>query len=120
VPYAQVKASIVSKTAGSESGKLEWITRRAGSLTTEGAVAGGMTLGNPTGGAKGVGTLNLAGSSGLHVSLNGGAGVYSGTGSPESAVTASVGSIFLRTDGGAATTLYVKESGSGNTGWIAK
>lgn len=43
-----------------------------------------------------------------------------GTGSPESAVTAPVGSLFLRTDGGANTTLYVKESGSGNTGWVAK
>lgn len=44
----------------------------------------------------------------------------SGTGSPEGAVTAKVGSIFLRTDGGANTTLYVKESGTGNTGWAAK
>lgn len=43
-----------------------------------------------------------------------------GTGTPEAAVTATVGSMFLRTDGGAATTLYVKESGSGNTGWVAK
>ena len=43
-----------------------------------------------------------------------------GTGTPESAVTAPVGSLFLRTDGGAATTLYVKESGSGNTGWVGK
>ncbi len=42
-----------------------------------------------------------------------------GTGSPESVVTAAVGSIFHRTDGGASTTLYVKESGSGNTGWVA-
>jgi peroxiredoxin len=31
-----------------------------------------------------------------------------------------VGSLFLRTDGGANTTLYIKESGSGNTGWVAK
>lgn len=43
-----------------------------------------------------------------------------GTGSPEGAITAGVGTIFLRTDGGASTTLYVKESGSGNTGWVAK
>ncbi len=46
--------------------------------------------------------------------------IRSGTGSPESVVTAKVGSIFIRTDGGASTTLYVKESGTGNTGWIAK
>lgn len=44
----------------------------------------------------------------------------SGTGSPEGAVTAPVGSLFTRTDGGASTTLYVKESGTGNTGWVAK
>lgn len=44
----------------------------------------------------------------------------SGTGSPESVVTANVGSMYTRTDGGAGTTLYVKESGTGNTGWIAK
>lgn len=44
----------------------------------------------------------------------------SGTGSPESVVTANIGSLYTRTDGGANTTLYVKESGAGNTGWIAK
>ena len=44
----------------------------------------------------------------------------SGAGSPESVVTAPVGSLYTRTDGGAATTLYVKESGTGSTGWVAK
>ena len=44
----------------------------------------------------------------------------SGTGSPEGVVTAPKGSLWRRTDGGASTTLYVKESGSGNTGWVAK
>lgn len=43
-----------------------------------------------------------------------------GTGSPEGVVTAPVGSFYSRTDGGASTTLYVKTSGSGNTGWTAK
>lgn len=43
-----------------------------------------------------------------------------GAGTPEGAVTAPIGSLYTRTDGGANTTLYVKESGSGNTGWIAK
>lgn len=50
----------------------------------------------------------------------GGAAVYSGTGSPEGVVTASVGSTFRRRDGGTTTTFYVKESGTGNTGWVAK
>lgn len=43
-----------------------------------------------------------------------------GTGTPEGVVTANVGSLYLRTDGGAGTTLYVKQSGTGNTGWAAK
>lgn len=43
-----------------------------------------------------------------------------GAGSPEGVITAPVGKLYTRTDGGAATTLYVKESGVGNTGWVAK
>jgi len=46
--------------------------------------------------------------------------LYIGTGSPENVVTAGIGAIFLRTDGGANTTLYVKESGTGSTGWVGK
>ena len=46
--------------------------------------------------------------------------VMSGAGSPEGVVAAPVGTIYLRTDGGTGTTLYVKESGTGNTGWVAK
>jgi hypothetical protein len=42
------------------------------------------------------------------------------TGTPEGVVTAPIGSLATRTDGGPATTLYIKESGSGNTGWVAK
>lgn len=55
-----------------------------------------------------------------YMKLVGSGRVYSGTGTPESAITAPVGSLYLRNNGGASTTLYVKESGSGNTGWVAK
>jgi hypothetical protein len=41
------------------------------------------------------------------------------TGTPEGAVTASPGSLALRTDGGAGTSAYIKESGTSNTGWVA-
>ncbi len=44
----------------------------------------------------------------------------SGAGSPEGVVDAAIGSLYLRTDGGVGTTLYIKESGTGNTGWVAK
>ena len=43
-----------------------------------------------------------------------------GSASPEAAVTAPVGSIYLRTTAGAGATEYYKESGAGNTGWIAR
>ncbi len=43
-----------------------------------------------------------------------------GAGSPEGVVSAFNGSLYCRTDGGAGTSFYVKESGSGNTGWVAK
>jgi hypothetical protein len=45
--------------------------------------------------------------------------VARGAGTPESAVAAEPGSIFLRSDGSAGVTVYVKETGTGNTGWKA-
>ena len=56
----------------------------------------------------------------LRAKLRGAGMISVGTGTPEGVVTAEIGSLFLRTDGGANTTLYVKESGSSNTGWIPK
>ena len=47
-------------------------------------------------------------------------GLFNGTGSPEGVLTAAPGSLYCNSSGGTNTTLYVKESGSGNTGWAAK
>jgi len=67
-------------------------------------------------------TVNLGGNASTlaRALLAGGPGIYSGSGSPEGAVTAAVGSTYHRTDGGSGTSFYVKESGTGNTGWVAK
>lgn len=44
-----------------------------------------------------------------------------GNGNPEGVQSAKVGTLYLNLQGGASTTLYVKESGStGNGGWVAK
>ena len=43
-----------------------------------------------------------------------------GNGSPEGVETAPVGAVYKRLDGAAGTAFYVKESGTGNTGWIAQ
>lgn len=58
----------------------------------------------------------------LNIRLNAAeARTLSGSGSPEEAVKAKVGVLYLRSDGGAGTTLYVKESGDGtDEGWVAK
>lgn len=52
--------------------------------------------------------------------LNNGPILRTGSNTPEGVITAPIGSLFLRVNGGAVTTLYVKESGAGNTGWVAK
>lgn len=50
----------------------------------------------------------------------GGHFVMTGTGDPEGVVSAPVGALYTRDDGGAGSTLYVKESGTGSAGWVAK
>ena len=62
----------------------------------------------------------IVAASGKGISFPGSLLWSTGSGSPESVVTAPVGSMYTRSDGGAGTTLYVKESGTGNTGWVAK
>jgi hypothetical protein len=62
------------------------------------------------------------------VRVTGGTPVYppgllvelSGSGSPEGVVTALIGSIYRRIDGAGGTTIYFKESGTGNTGWVPR
>lgn len=66
-------------------------------------------------------TTKLAGSA-LFLVLNTGPFLlnHAGTGTPEGNVIAGVGSVWQRTNGGAGTTLYIKESGNSNTGWVGK
>lgn len=46
--------------------------------------------------------------------------ISAGAVTPEGSVTARVGSLYVNGTGGATTTLYVKTTGTGNTGWTAK
>ena len=46
--------------------------------------------------------------------------VMYGDAPPESSIIAPVGTLFIDRSGGAGTTLYVKETGTGWTGWAAK
>lgn len=65
-------------------------------------------------------TLSLYdGAGGRTARLEYGATQYlqAGSGTPEASITAGISSLYSRTNGGAGTSLYVKESGTGNTGW---
>lgn len=83
---------------------------------TGGAVA--ITAGTSPSGTPGPITL-VHTTEGVRLGSASGPKVISGTGSPEGTVTAPVGSLYHRTDGGTGTSLYIKESGAGNTGWVA-
>lgn len=65
-------------------------------------------------------TITLKGGTvlGDTVTLKNGTTYTDGTGSPEGVLTAPIGSTYNRTDGGAGASLYVKERGAGNTGWV--
>jgi hypothetical protein len=69
---------------------------------------------------KGSNTATIGNSSVTVLYLAGAVGWFQGTGSPEGVVTAPVGSFYSNKSGGAGTTFYVKESGTGNVGWIGK
>lgn len=117
---------------GDVYGTIEWkgydasnpsnVGRRAAIVAKSTSIAGGVDLIISTGPDLGAVTENYAFQSdgAFRVGTTGAPTIRSGAGTPESAVTAPVGSLFMRTNGGANTTLYVKESGSGNTGWVAK
>jgi hypothetical protein len=45
--------------------------------------------------------------------------IYRTNATPESAITAPIGSMAIVSTGGVGTSTYVKESGTGNTGWVA-
>lgn len=107
-------------TAGSEDGTYQLFTQVNGTLTRTFSAGSGVQIGTPSGAAPGVGAISLAGAGTLALIFDNGPGIYFGAGSPEGVVTAKVGSTYHRSDGGAGTSFYVKQSGTGNTGWAAK
>ena len=119
VDYARIATSAldVTDSPATEDGRLIIQTVIAGVLTAIVKIQNGVQIGSPTGGFKGVGSLNV--DSNLYID---GIPIISGSGTPESVVTAPIGSLFMRTDGGSPLppALYVKESGTGNTGWVGK
>jgi hypothetical protein len=78
-------------------------------------VSGNRSAGSPVGSVTVANTVNAT-----NGFLIGSVKILSGAGDPEGNVAAPAGSLYLRVDGGSSSTLYVKGSGTNNTGWIAK
>lgn len=87
-------------------------------------ITGGASAGTYTQGTSKINAQEVFANSAIYLNSKGSAtGAVKfvfGAGSPESVVTANPGSLYLNTSGGASTTLYVKQTGTGSTGWAAK
>ncbi len=88
-----------------------------GTVNTGQILYGGNNFDSSTGDFNNVGGAAVRPRIGLNAGVFG-ANLFTGTGSPEGVITARIGSIYLRSDGGVASVFYYKESGTGNTGWI--
>jgi hypothetical protein len=109
--YITMALSITSNTVVPSN--LSLVVCKGGSF----AISGGVTL-TINGSFDGQGNAITDIFSGAGAYVFGKAVRLVGAGTPESAVPAPIGSEYLRNNGGAGTTLYVKESGTGNTGWV--
>lgn len=109
VSFGQYKAYNGTRTSASVD------IKNGGTLIWE----GGMIDGSIT--MEAGGTQTFIGTVGTVEFLVNGNFISSGTGSPNGAVTGNPGDLYLNKSGGAATTLWVKESGvATNTGWVGK
>lgn len=60
--YAYIEGQIVTATDGAEDGQFRFSTVRSGTGSTRMVLGSGLQVGSPTGGDKGAGTINAAGS----------------------------------------------------------
>jgi len=119
-PPAQLRESgsliVGQKTGGFEQSDL-WFVARMGSYGGSGSPEAVSLIQYQKDKTTGANFNSVAATNGYKI---GTLSWTAGTGSPEGVVSAPVGSLYSRTDGGPGLTLYVKQSGNGNTGWAAK
>jgi hypothetical protein len=102
-------SSLISGAVASVSKDTGALIVTQGGLGVEGDVFAG--------GSGNFDTLNITNG----IALSGGITISSGVGSPEGVVSSPIGSFYTDSNGGANTTLYIKESSpTASTGWVAK
>lgn len=118
--YSATIGGVVYNVTAAVGGAVDFSTNKTfgGDVTVEGnliadAITGPTTL---TGNMTVTGDIDVQG---LDISLYGSKSLIRGDGAPEGVVTAPIGCIYERANGGTSTTIYIKESGTGNTGWVA-
>jgi hypothetical protein len=118
VIFAQIVADATAVATGAHDGDLLFYSTQNAAADLQLRMGDGLSTGLPP---RGQNTFTAGGGTGsLFFGLGTVRGIYGGAGTPEGVVTASPGSMYLNQSGGGGTTLYIKESGTGNTGWVAK
>jgi Pectate lyase superfamily protein len=121
-------AAIKTAIAGNQVGRVFTFTTLAQAKSFNGgdrisSNVGGASFINSVDYAAGTAILDSVNTSAVTISHNAAYFIgyaLSGSGSPAGVVTANPGSTYVNISGGAATTFYVKESGTGTAGWVAK
>lgn len=117
-------ANVLGATIGSnqanqiDSGAQFEVGGGGGNFTSNVILMGGNNFNAGTSDFVNVGGAGVTPRVGFNSGTTAGAQLFEGTGSPEGVVTARPGSMYLNTSGGQATSVYYKETGTGNTGWI--
>jgi hypothetical protein len=118
VTFAQIVADATTVATGTHDGDLLFYSTQNAAAVLQLRMGDGLSTGSAP---RGQNTISAQGGTGsLFFGLGTLRGIYGGAGTPEGVVTAERGSLYLNQSGGANTTLYIKESGTGNTGWVAK
>jgi hypothetical protein len=126
-PGTTMAAALVDLNSGTDfaTWKVEGLTRRinSGEVNVQTATAQCQILlllgqGGVQGDTVDISWIKVAIGNNQHVIDN--QMIFTSNGSPEGVITASPGALCLNLAGGATTSMYVKESGSSNTGWVAK
>jgi hypothetical protein len=118
VTFAQIVADATAVATGTHDGDLLFYSVQNAVAALQLRMGDGLSTGLAP---RGQNTFTAGGGTGsLFFGLGTVRGIYGGAGAPEGVVTASPGSMYLNQSGGGGTTLYIKESGTGNTGWVAK